>query len=101
MLKGNLVIQCCKVYYCSSLSVNFNFMFRLHANDPDSEMGRRALEMTCHTLKMMGKGGIHDHVAQVHINTHQDFYLPSSFVRYSNPPSQVWLTQTKKFCQAW
>ena len=40
-------------------------MFRVHANDKESEMGQRALEMTCHTLKMMGKGGIHDHVAQV------------------------------------
>ena len=40
-------------------------MFRVHANDKGSEMGQRALEMTCHTLKMMGKGGIHDHVAQV------------------------------------
>ena len=46
-------------------AVNFNFMFRVHANDKGSEMGQRALEMTCHTLKMMGKGGIHDHVAQV------------------------------------
>ena len=42
-------------------------MFRVHANDKGSEMGQRALEMTCHTLKMMGKGGIHDHVAQVNI----------------------------------
>ena len=40
-------------------------MFRVHANDKGSEMGQRSLEMTCHTLKMMGKGGIHDHVAQV------------------------------------
>ena len=40
-------------------------MLRVHANDKGSEMGQRALEMTCHTLKMMGKGGIHDHVAQV------------------------------------
>ena len=40
-------------------------MLRVHANDKGSEMGQRALEMTCHTLKMMGKGGVHDHVAQV------------------------------------
>jgi uncharacterized protein YyaL (SSP411 family) len=46
-------------------SVNFNFLFHVYSREPSSETGRRALEMCLHTLTMMAKGGIHDHVSQV------------------------------------
>ncbi|XP_030840425.1 spermatogenesis-associated protein 20-like [Strongylocentrotus purpuratus] len=45
--------------------VNFNFLFRLYSSPPgESEIGERGLKMCLHTLKMMAKGGIHDHVSQ-------------------------------------
>nr|XP_054762838.1 spermatogenesis-associated protein 20-like isoform X1 [Lytechinus pictus] len=44
--------------------VNFNFLFRLYGSNRDSDMGERSLEMCVHTLKMMARGGIHDHVSQ-------------------------------------
>lgn len=45
--------------------VNFNFLFHVYSREPSSETGKRALDMCLHTLKMMAKGGIHDHVSQV------------------------------------
>ncbi|GFG29853.1 hypothetical protein Cfor_04110 [Coptotermes formosanus] len=44
--------------------VNFNFLFHVYSRDPSSEMGKRAVDMCLHTLRMMAKGGIHDHVSQ-------------------------------------
>jgi uncharacterized protein YyaL (SSP411 family) len=44
---------------------NFNFLFHVYARTPNSEEGKMALEMCVYTLKMMAKGGIHDHVSQV------------------------------------
>ncbi|XP_071476407.1 spermatogenesis-associated protein 20-like [Diadema antillarum] len=44
--------------------VNFNFLFRLYSTKRDSPEGQKALEMCVHTLTMMTKGGIHDHVSQ-------------------------------------
>ncbi|KAF4518086.1 hypothetical protein B566_EDAN007787 [Ephemera danica] len=43
---------------------NFNFLFHVYARDPNSEAGKKALEMSLYTLKMMAKGGMHDHVSQ-------------------------------------
>jgi uncharacterized protein YyaL (SSP411 family) len=45
--------------------VNLNFLFHVYSREPSSETGKRALDMCLHTLKMMAKGGIHDHVCQV------------------------------------
>ncbi|KAK6640110.1 hypothetical protein RUM43_008387 [Polyplax serrata] len=42
--------------------VNLNFLFHMHAREPNSQRGQKALEMCLHTLKMMAKGGIHDHI---------------------------------------
>ena len=47
------------------ISVNLNFLFRVYADEPQSLHSQRALEMSLHTLRMMAKGGIHDHVAKV------------------------------------
>ncbi|XP_067672484.1 spermatogenesis-associated protein 20-like [Haliotis asinina] len=44
--------------------VNFNFLFRFYGSNRDGEEGQHALNMCSHTLKMMAKGGVHDHVAQ-------------------------------------
>ncbi|XP_021929202.1 spermatogenesis-associated protein 20 isoform X2 [Zootermopsis nevadensis] len=44
--------------------VNLNFLFHAYSREPSSETGKQALEMCLHTLKMMAKGGIHDHVSQ-------------------------------------
>lgn len=44
--------------------VNLNFLFSLYAKEPKSESGKEALEMATFTLKMMAKGGIHDHIGQ-------------------------------------
>lgn len=45
--------------------VNLNFLFSYYAKQPKSETGKKALEMVTHTLKMMAKGGIHDHIGKV------------------------------------
>ncbi|XP_050390968.1 spermatogenesis-associated protein 20 [Patella vulgata] len=45
-------------------SSNFDFVLRYFAMNKDNENGRQALDMTVNTLKMMAKGGIHDHIAQ-------------------------------------
>ena len=47
------------------VSVNFNALFRLYSMERTTEKGETALNMCLHTLRMMAKGGIHDHVAQV------------------------------------
>ncbi|XP_013417572.1 spermatogenesis-associated protein 20 isoform X2 [Lingula anatina] len=44
--------------------VNFNFLFRVVASKSPSAEAESAQKMALHTLRMMAKGGIHDHVAQ-------------------------------------
>jgi len=44
---------------------NMNFLFHVFSRNPESEEGKTALNMCLHTLKMMAKGGMHDHVSQV------------------------------------
>lgn len=44
--------------------VNFNFLFHLYATEPNSEVGKTALEMSLQTLRFMAKGGINDHVSK-------------------------------------
>ncbi|XP_054711085.1 spermatogenesis-associated protein 20-like [Uloborus diversus] len=44
--------------------VIFNFLFRAFAANPESKDGKESLEMALHTLKMMARGGIHDHIAK-------------------------------------
>ena len=46
--------------------MNFNALFRLYSMERTTEKGETALDMCLHTLRMMAKGGIHDHVAQVY-----------------------------------
>jgi len=45
-------------------------MLRLHAEQSDTANGKAALEMTLNTLRMMAKGGIHDHVGLVGFHTY-------------------------------
>ena len=45
--------------------VNFNFLFSFYAGNRNDDRAKQGLEMTLHTLKMMAKGGIHDHISQV------------------------------------
>lgn len=33
--------------------------------NPESKDGKESLEMALHTLKMMARGGIHDHITKV------------------------------------
>src|SRR4029434_6150878 len=42
--------------------VTLNFLTRFHARDPNSELGKHALEMTLFTLRKMAAGGMHDHI---------------------------------------
>ena len=51
--------------------VNFNFLFTLYAANPKDDKAKQALKMALHTLEMMAKGGIHDHISQVQIRSHQ------------------------------
>lgn len=46
--------------------VNFNFLFNFYADKgPEEDKAVQALKMVVHTLEMMAKGGIHDHISQV------------------------------------
>ncbi|KAL7638246.1 UNVERIFIED_CONTAM: hypothetical protein RMT77_010810 [Armadillidium vulgare] len=49
---------------------NFNFLFSYKALYPDLDDAQKGVDMCIHTLKMMDKGGIHDHIS-------------SGFARYS------------------
>ncbi|MFL6567871.1 MAG: thioredoxin domain-containing protein, partial [Chthoniobacterales bacterium] len=42
--------------------VTLNFLLRVYARDPQSAMGKNALEMTLFTLRKMAAGGMHDHL---------------------------------------
>ena len=42
--------------------VTLNFFFRVYARDPQSSMGKTALEMNLFTLRKMAAGGMHDHL---------------------------------------
>jgi uncharacterized protein YyaL (SSP411 family) len=42
--------------------VTLNFLTRFNARDPNSELGKHALEMTLFTLRKMAGGGLHDHI---------------------------------------
>ena len=46
-------------------AVNFNFLFTFNAANPKDDKAKQGLKMTLHTLDMMAKGGIHDHISQV------------------------------------
>ncbi|XP_046407869.1 spermatogenesis-associated protein 20 [Ischnura elegans] len=43
---------------------NLVFLLHLYAREPTTEAGKRALEMCSHTLRMMARGGMHDHISQ-------------------------------------
>ncbi len=42
--------------------VTLNFLSRVYARDPKSEVGKHALEMDLFTLRKMAAGGMHDHI---------------------------------------
>jgi uncharacterized protein YyaL (SSP411 family) len=46
---------------------NFSFLFHRYMRDPKSETAEKVKGMALHTLNMMARGGIHDHVAQVNL----------------------------------
>ena len=54
--------------------VNFNFLFHYYSLKPKDDRAKQGLKMALHTLDMMAKGGIHDHVSQVSSN----FISPSN-----------------------
>ena len=45
-------------------AVNFNFLFTFYAANPKDDKAKQGLKMALHTLEMMAKGGIHDHISQ-------------------------------------
>ena len=49
--------------------VNFNFLFHYYSLKPQEDRAKQGLKMVLHTLDMMAKGGIHDHISQVSQNT--------------------------------
>ena len=51
--------------------VNFNFLFSFYAGNKSDDRAKQGLKMTLHTLKMMAKGGIHDHISQVTLNEYK------------------------------
>lgn len=44
---------------------NFVFIFHAFAREPTSKSATKLKDMALHTLNMMAKGGIHDHIGQV------------------------------------
>lgn len=44
---------------------NFIFGFHAYARDPGNRVYEELKDMCLHTLTMMARGGIHDHIAQV------------------------------------
>ena len=48
--------------------VNFNFLFHYYSLKPQEDRAKQGLKMVLHTLDMMAKGGIHDHISQVSYN---------------------------------
>ena len=55
--------------------VNFNFLFHYYSLKPKDDRAKQGLKMALHTLDMMAKGGIHDHVSQVSSNSFPDFRI--------------------------
>ncbi|XP_063846156.1 spermatogenesis-associated protein 20-like isoform X2 [Scylla paramamosain] len=57
---------------------NFNFLFTYYALNPHLEDAQQGLSMALHTLSMMARGGIHDHVAQgfARYSTDQRWHVP-------------------------
>lgn len=45
--------------------VNINFLLNVYGKAPDSEEGKKALDMCTHTLRKMANGGVHDFVGKV------------------------------------
>lgn len=65
----------------------FNFLMRAYAEEPEIR-GRRILHMIDTSLKFMGRGGIHDHVAQVTQNV-QDTQDLNTCSTYWNWPVMI------------
>lgn len=42
-----------------------NLLIHCHAHHPGSPQAREGLDCALHTLRMMGRGGMHDHVGKV------------------------------------
>ncbi|CAB3381176.1 Hypothetical predicted protein [Cloeon dipterum] len=57
---------------------NFNFLFHVFSRGPSSPEGTSALSMSLHTLRMMAKGGIHDHISQgfARYSTDERWHVP-------------------------
>ncbi|KAF8766595.1 Spermatogenesis-associated protein 20 like protein [Argiope bruennichi] len=58
--------------------VVFNFLFRKYSLYPEDKEGKKCLEMALQTLKMMARGGIHDHVGKGfhRYSTDQSWHVP-------------------------
>ncbi|XP_076054255.1 spermatogenesis-associated protein 20 [Oratosquilla oratoria] len=57
---------------------NLNFLFTYHFLNPDLDDAKAGSDMALHTLAMMNKGGIHDHVAQgfARYSTDEKWHVP-------------------------
>ena len=55
--------------------VNFNFLFHYYSLKPQEDRAKQGLKMVLHTLDMMAKGGIHDHISQVSYTSVTIFYF--------------------------
>ncbi|KAE8744851.1 hypothetical protein FOCC_FOCC008492 [Frankliniella occidentalis] len=56
----------------------FTFLFHFYARDPSSVKGKKALDMCLYSLRMMARGGIHDHVGQgfARYSTDMKWHIP-------------------------
>ncbi|XP_066584419.1 spermatogenesis-associated protein 20 isoform X2 [Prorops nasuta] len=43
---------------------NWNFLLHMYVRDPQGDLGQECLDMCLHSLRMMARGGIHDHIGQ-------------------------------------
>ncbi|CAG0901399.1 unnamed protein product, partial [Cyprideis torosa] len=57
---------------------NLEFLMGFALFNRETEMAKRALEMVTHTLRMMAKGGIHDHVSKgfARYSTDKEWHVP-------------------------
>ena len=55
---------------CSTcvMTAILNLLLHYHAHNPGSEKAKEGLECALHTLRMMGRGGMHDHVGKVGVS---------------------------------
>ncbi|XP_064613333.1 spermatogenesis-associated protein 20-like isoform X2 [Liolophura sinensis] len=75
-----------------------SFLLRVYAGHSMAVLGERALEMTLFTLKMMAKGGMHDHVGQgFHRYSTDDFWHVPHFEKMLYDQAQLAVVYSEAF----